>query len=65
MNDNSNYAPLTIEVDLRCPRCYRGNMKRNDGSYTPHKRLSVKNAKGGSKFVQCVRYERVNATKNG
>jgi len=42
-------------------------MKRNDGSYTPHKRPSMKNREQGTgvAWVQCVGYERANATKNG
>jgi len=61
-----NHGELPFKVDLRCPRCYRGNMKRHDGGFTPHKRLSVKNMKvgAGAKWVQCVGYERANATKN-
>ena len=60
-------AESKFKVDLRCPRCRRANMKRNDGSYTPHKRLTMKNRESGSgaKWVQCVGYERANATKNG
>lgn len=42
-------------------------MKRNDGSYTPHRRLTMKNRKPGTgaRWTQCVGYERANATKNG
>lgn len=56
-----------FKIDLRCPRCHRDNMKRNDGSYTPHKRPSMKNREQGTgvAWVQCVGYERANATKNG
>lgn len=56
-----------FKVDLRCPRCRRANMKRNDGSYTPHKRLTMKNREPGTgaRWTQCVGYERANATKNG
>lgn len=62
----TNHERLPFKIDLRCPRCFRGNMRRNDGSMTPHKRLSVKRIKigAGAKWVQCVGYERANATKN-
>lgn len=48
-----------FKVDLRCPRCFRKDMRRNDGSYTPHKRVS-----GDGVMVQCVGYTRPNATRS-
>ena len=57
----------TLKIDLRCCLCYRADMKRNDGSYRPHKRLSVKGVKpgAGAKFIPCFGYERANATRKG
>lgn len=52
-----------LKVDTRCPRCFRANMRRNDGSYKPHKRLTVEGLKTGARFVQCVDYTRANATR--
>lgn len=52
-----------LRADDRCPLCFRGSMKRGDGSVAPHRRLS-KCAKG-SELVWCKAPEMLLANRAG
>ena len=60
-------AEKAFFFNLRCEKCWRSNMRRCDGSVKPHRRPSMQGrSRGtGAGLVECVGYERANATKNG
>lgn len=57
-------AAPTLRADDRCPLCFRGGMRRGDGSVAPHRRLS-KRPEGGAEFVWCKAPEMLLANRAG
>lgn len=49
-------------ADLRCPRCFRSDIRRDDGSLKPHGRRTGLTRAG---WMPCVEATRANATRSG